>query len=30
VLVARDSETGRSRPLTAAEREAFHRALAPP
>ena len=29
VLVARDAETGRSRPLTAAEREAFERALEP-
>ena len=28
VLVARDAETARSRPLTAAEREAFERALA--
>jgi len=28
VLVARDDETGRSRPLTTAEREAFERALA--
>ena len=27
VLVGRDSETGRSRPLTAPEREAFERAL---
>jgi acyl-CoA thioester hydrolase len=27
VLVGRDSETGRSRPLTPAEREAFERAL---
>jgi len=27
VLVARDRETGRSRPLTASEREAFERAL---
>ena len=27
VLVGRDSETGRSRPLTTAEREAFERAL---
>jgi acyl-CoA thioester hydrolase len=29
VLVGRDSDTGRSRPLTAAEREAFERALEP-
>ena len=29
VLVGRDSETGRSRPLTEAEREAFERALEP-
>ena len=29
VLVGRDQETGRSRPLTPAEREAFERALAP-
>jgi len=28
VLVARDAETARSRPLTASEREAFERALA--
>jgi acyl-CoA thioester hydrolase len=29
VLVGRDGETGRSRPLTRAEREAFERALEP-
>jgi len=29
VLVARDAETGRSRPLTEAEREALERALTP-
>ena len=29
VLVGRDSDTGRSRPLTEAEREAFERALEP-
>ena len=29
VLVARDEQTGRSRPLTAAERAAFERALTP-
>lgn len=29
VLVARDAETGRSRPLVPAEREAFERALEP-
>jgi len=29
VLVARDGETGRARPLTAAEREAFERAAEP-
>ena len=30
VLVARDAETGRSRPLTAAERHAFERVLTSP